>query len=303
MPLRTTVLVLFFCARLLDAAPEETADSPPSGTDSLEITLRTDGPQAEELHAGQSFPWRIIVRWYGGGPEINPEIKKEPIFENLTVITRSTTLRTGSADDRLFHEKEFLYTLRPENEGDAIIGASAVAYKQPVSGSEGQEAYLTAPPLVLTVVPAPFSWSEALGNAVRNPYVQFEVAFLLLAAGVGVTLWRWRRSKRIEPQGLPAETKDPALKALDEAERFRLEGDRARYVRMLEKAVVLALQKRQPEIEGGLSAFRGRLEEPERTILARFLDECEQIKFAPSIPSPDQLDRIREEAKRLVSPV
>jgi len=293
---------LFFCAVLLNAAPEETADSPPSGTPSLEITLRTEGPQAGEVHAGQTFLWRIIVRWYGGGPQINPEIKKEPIFENLTVLTRSTTLRTGSTDDRLFHEKEFLYTLRPNNEGDAIIGASAVAYTQPDSGSAGQEAYLTAPPLVLTVSPAPFSWSEAVGNAARNPYGQFAGAFLILAAGVGVTLWRWRRSKRTESQGLPAATTDPALEALDEADRFRLEGDRARYVRMLEKAVLLALKKRQPDIEGGLSAFRGRLEEPERAVLARFLDECEQVKFAPSIPSPDQLDRIRDEAKRLVSP-
>lgn len=284
------------------------ADSEPSGatpapaTASLEISLRTEGPIPETVHARTPFEWRIIVRWYNGGPGINPEIKKEPIFENLKILARSTTLRAGGEGGRLFHEKEFLYSLRPESEGEAVIGASAIAYRQPDSGPAGQEAYLTAPPLVLTVPPAPFSWSETLRNAARNPYVQYGGAFLIVAAaGAGVTIWRWRRSKRIEPQSQPVAAQDPAFAALDEAERFRVEGDRGRYVRMLEKAVRLALQNRRPDIEGGLSAFRGCLDEPEDTVLARFLDECEQIKFAPSVPSQDQMDRIMDEARRLVS--
>lgn len=282
------------------------ADSEPSGatpapaTASLEISLRTEGPIPETVHARTPFEWRIIVRWYNGGPGINPEIKKEPIFENLKILARSTILRAGGEGGRLFNEKEFLYSLRPESEGEAVIGASAVSYTRPAQDTAGEEAYLTAPSLVLTVLPEPFSWRVFLGNAARNPLVQAGGVVGLLTV-VCVTLWMWRRSRQVESTVQPEAVKDPALEALEAAERHRVEGDRGRYVRMLEKAVRLALQNRRPDIEGGLSAFRGCLDEPEDTVLARFLDECEQIKFAPSVPSQDQMDRIMDEARRLVS--
>lgn len=290
------------------AADLHAADAEPSGTapaletPPLEINFRTEGPVPEEVHARTPFTWRIIVRWYNGGPEINPEVKKEPIFENLKILGRSTTLRAGGEGGRLFNEKEFLYTLRPESEGEAVIGASAVSYTRPGPDGAGEEAYLTVSSQVLAVLPEPFSWRVFLGNTARNPFAQAGGIAILLA-GICVTLWFWRRSRQVESLIQPDAAKDPALEAMEEAERFRVEGDRARYVRLLEKAVLLALKIRHPEIDGGLAAFRGRLEEPEGAVLARFLDECEQIKFAPSVPSPDQLDRIRDEAWRLVSPL
>lgn len=236
------------------------------------------------------------MRWYGETGDVNPEIQAIPTFTGLQLVKPSTTLRTGAEGEKTYSEKIFRFRLRPQSEGQITIGAAAIQYKLP--GAE-KENYLSTTPTTYTVQPAPFSWSEWLAGVCKNAWFRGLGSVLLLGGAVCVTLLIKRRYKKVEPETVVEEI-NPVDEAFEEARRRRIEGDRSRFIRALKQAVQLAFAARFPDAAStDLSAYRDRLDMEARFIFDRFFETCEHIQFAPVSPSPDELDRISEDARRL----
>ncbi len=296
--IRLLSAVLIFCIAAAPSLPQDKEDSnPPQAGEDVEISVRTEGPVPEIVHAGEPFTWSIVIRWYGGLEGIDPQFEKTPEFEGVKILTPSTTLRTGSENNRRYAEKIFSYNLMAESQGEAVLGSAAIRYSP---GEDKADSYLTTSPTVVEIHPPLFSLSKFLGGLIRNPLFQGFV-ILLLIIGLSVTLILRNRSKKAMSNKTPVEEKKPCEEALENAHRFRVDGKTGDFVKMLEKAARLALSERFPEenpthVEGYLDCLEGS----QRNVLIRFLQNCEEVKYTPVHPSPDLLNRMEDDVKRLL---
>ncbi len=275
--------------------PVPTTDPLPTPSN-IDITVSTQGPDGNTLIAGRSFEWEIQTRWFGDTDSINPEIQKSPPFTGVEVQKQSTTLRTGVEGERRFVEKVFRYTLCPISEGEMTIGAATLRYS--VSGNS-QDKYLTTAPATFTVHPAPFSFLDWIAGLWQSEWFRIFVFSIIIIFVIGVTLWRWRRYTSSVPSE-PVVEENPVEEAFQEAYRMQIEGDRSRFIRKLKQAVLLSLTRSFPEISSTeLSDYRGCLTIELQMIFDRFVEQSEHIQFAPVSPSPDEMDRVKDDAKRL----
>ncbi|MBN2330029.1 MAG: hypothetical protein JXR73_23010 [Candidatus Omnitrophica bacterium] len=290
-------LVVFLVS--LVYAQDEASTAAPTPAAELDITLSTQGPPPDSVVEDQPFEWEIQVRWYGAASDLNPEIQKSPRFINLEVLKPSTTIRTGADGSRQYTEKVFRYVLRPQSEGEASIGPATIRYMSP---GEEKESFLSTAANSYTASPAPFSFQLWLKQMWRQGWFRGLVFGIVILMAVGVTLRVRSRYKKAIPEA-PVEESNPLEEAFEAARRRRIEGDRSRFIHAIKEAVLLSLSQRFPAIDSKeLASFRGELGFDRQIVLDRFLENCEQLQFAPVSPSPDELDRVMEDARFLAEP-
>ncbi len=262
------------------------------------MTLRTEGPPTENRVMNHPFDWQIAVRWYSTAHAIDPNIQKSPSFEGLRLLSSSTTLRTGRDGNRNYSEKVFSFRLIADHEGIARIGSATIVYTE--AGDE-LEAFLHSTPTSFTIAPEPFSWSKFIQKTATNSYFQLFVLLLIIVIVIGVTMIRLKRLKKAASENVEEERRPPGEEALNDARRLRMEGNTSDFMRMLEKAVRLTFDERFPNTGySDLNQFRDRIEAELHPVLDRFTVSCEEIKYSPVSPAPDTLDRIWDDAQRLI---
>ncbi len=261
----------------------------------FEITLTTEEPELP-LYADTPFHWGLIVRWYGGNSPVNPQIEKQPGFDNLKVLNSSTTLRTGMSESLPFSEKVFTYELIPLSEGLAVIGSAAIRY----ASADGVGQYLTTERKTYEVEPTPFSWSQFFRSIADNSIIRYVFLLIFIGLIIAVTLWfRRRRTKDVETE--PVETVDPVQEALHAAQRARMEGNYSYFARELEHAVRHSLHQSFPETApDSYEHYENLLDESRQKVLQRFSNQVQQVKYAPITASSETLEQLWNDAKRLI---
>ncbi|MEW6238210.1 MAG: BatD family protein [Candidatus Omnitrophota bacterium] len=278
------------------AQTQPLADTSGSEKANLEITVRTEGPFPEKVYAQSPFEWRIAIRWFGEMQKVSPSLKKPPAFDGLQVLAPSTTIRTGSEDGRRYSDMIFSYRLMANAEGEAHIGSAVVAYT--IAGEETEQTIPTAS-TAITAAPVPFRWEPFLKKIVKNSYF-WGIAIVLIFILACVTLIYRKRSRKSLVSQDAEEKTDPVEEMFEAARRRRIEGEIPNCIRTLEQAVWIRFQERFPaERREQLITYLDLVEQELQPVLKRFGERCEEMKYAPSAPSPDALDRIWDDAKRL----
>ncbi|MGC9328192.1 MAG: hypothetical protein ACP5I1_11200, partial [Candidatus Hinthialibacter sp.] len=164
---------------------------------------------------------------------------------------------------------------------------------------EDQESFLSTTTISFTASPAPFSLSLWLSQMWRQGWFRGIVFGVVILAVIGVTLLLRGRYKKTIPEA-PVEESNPLEELFEAARRRRVEGDRSRFVHTIKEAVLWSLSQRFPAIDSKeLNAFRSELGLDQQIVLDRFLENCEHLQFAPVSPSPDELDRLTDDARFL----
>jgi hypothetical protein len=288
-----TLLTIGICGTVLT---EETQTTAPDQQIDFEITIKTDGPIPPKTIIDQVFEWKIIVRWYDANDSINPQIQKLPSLNNLKLIMQATSMRAGSDQGRRYAEKIFIFTLKPISDGDAGIGAATVRY---LKNEDQSEKYLTTTPSNLNILPAPFSLQKWYSRQWSKTWFKTLIIIVLITIIFCVTLIFYRRRNKEIPQEIE-ETENPVEEALQAARRYRIEGDRSRYIKQLKNTVLYSFTERFPEIQStNLIDFRDQIDIGQQIILDRFIEDSEHLQFAPVSSSADQLDRVLQDARHL----
>jgi len=287
--------VVFVSVNLF-AQSQPSNDASSSENDNLEITVRTEGPFPEKVFAQSPFEWRIVIRWFGELQKVSPSLKKPPAFEGLEVLAPSTTIRTGNEEGRRYSEMIFSYRLMANAEGEASIGSAVVAYT--IAGEDSEQTIPTASTSI-TAAPVPFQWAPFLKKAAKNKIfggVLIGLIFLFFC----VTLIYRKRSRKSLILEETEEKADPVEETFEAARRYRIEGEISNCIRSLEQAVGIRFQVRFPaEKREHLTAYLHLLEPELQPVLKRFGERCEELKYAPSASSPEVMDRIWDDARRL----
>ncbi|RJP34402.1 MAG: hypothetical protein C4527_02415 [Candidatus Omnitrophota bacterium] len=291
---------LFLIGMTTVSAQPDTPDASESAKlQNLEITVSTEGPLPAVVRAGAPFAWKIVVRWYGDLEALVPRVQKQPTFEGAKLLASSTTLKTGSDPDRRYAETIFTYRLLAETQGELTIGAAAIGYRAEAN-READETFLTTNRVVVEVLPAPFSLTKFMAKLWDNRFLRISFVLLIILTVFGVTLFRIIRSRKMTSLPPVADEKKPSQAAFESAHRARIEGDIRGYVRLLEQAVRLSLEELFPQEQSkNPAAFRHRIQADLHPVFDRFFTFCEETKFAPIHPSPDVLDQVWNDAKRL----
>lgn len=230
--------------------------------------------------------------------EINPQIEKPPKMNGIDIRNRSTTIRNFTQNGQLRSEKIFTYQLVANAEGEAVIGSSAVNYREP---SDEEKSFLTTEPVIIQVQPRVVPFSERLLSILNHIVFKIFLFFAILSMIGFVTYCRIKRSKLNKTQEDSAESIDPVQECIDRAKRYRMEGNWSNYTRSLEQAVRHAFLDRYPGKQyDRLIHYAELLSSEQQKLLQRFTENCEQIKYAPISPSKDDLDRMQDDVIRLI---
>jgi hypothetical protein len=187
-------------------------------------------------------------------------------------------------------EEVYSFNLIPRQEGMARVGKVEVLY-----GPRGEEeGRLSSVPHDVTVRPRKRSISLLLPTVCGVVIVGLSSVWLLFK--------RRRPRVRVTAQPKPP---SPAEEALSEARRWRMEGDIGRYYACLERVVRQELAKqfsyREPLLVSAAELPPGVDSETRRFIESFFL-RCAEGKYAPGTPPREELDRIWDDASRLLRP-
>ncbi len=265
----------------------------------LEITLYTEGPVPEKPQAGKIFEWRIIIRWFGDLESIAPTIKKAPVFQGAKLLSSSTTLKTGAIEDRRDAEKIFTYRLRTKQEGEVTVSSAAISYKE--TEDESETSFLNTDRTTIEVLPAPFSFRSFLQETWENRILRVIGIIVVVLVVTGVTLlWSIRFRHKFQNELVEEDKKKPFEDSFEAARRSRVEGDFKDYIRNLEQGVLFSFKEKYPEeTSNNISSFANKIKSEQQPVLKRFVESCKETKFSPVPPSPDVLDQIWNDAKRL----
>lgn len=249
------------------------------------------------IHEGDEFSWDVVVRWNHDEVEIRPEVVNAPIVKNLELINTSTSFRSGSNADGIYSETVFHYVLRALEEGEASIGAVDVSCQKP------DETFflLKTDRVKVTVLPERYSFLQFVVAAWSLIWVKIALTALIVTVICVTCFLALRTPKGAEPAE-DEDSSDPVEEALILAKTKRVEGDHKHYFIKLEEAVRLRLIEAHPGVSStNLRDYGDAVSPDKKVVFDRFLQECEEAKYAPVSPSADVLDRAWDDVERIVN--
>ncbi len=257
-----------------------------------QIELETRFVPEKGFRVGQPLTFEVVVKWLDVGENLSTRLAESPTFENLDVISTSTRSSTRATSDGRLVEEVYSFLLVPGEQGPARAGAVEVIYER-----DGEEqGRLSSVARDISVGPP----ARALN--VAYPAIAGAIVVVIVAS-VGVA-WLLLKRRRAKQPSREAERKSPFEELLAEARRWRLEGDTGRYYGTLERAVRQALSDRYAY--GDASRFSAKelpaeIDGETRRLIESFFTRCTEGKYAPAKPTGEELDRIWEDANRLLS--
>ena len=273
-------------------APPAVSDSTPTETREVDrkIEVTTAYPTDEEITAGDLFRFDVTVRWLDVGEKISTRLADTPGLENLEIVSTSTRSSSSPADEARRMEEVYSFRLRALEQGPARIGSVEVIYSR--DGEEERR---------LSTVPVDLD----IGAPRRSPGLAIPILFgVVVFIAVWLLVWWLRRRRRAATQAAePPQAGPQEEDLLAEARRWRMEGDVGRYYACLERAVGESLAKRYAY---GTTVLRSASDLPQdvdsetRRAVESFFSKCVEAKYAPGRPTREELDRIWDDAGRLL---
>ncbi len=249
-------------------------------------SVRLEPPEAVR---GQTTVFTVSVSWEGEASDLAFSRPDPPFCRGLSVIGSAQRSVAYRDRDGLRQVREFLFTLRGEEEGAGRVEPVRLAYRRP----PGEEEYtLSTEPLEVSVV------SRRASSFLPFP----AVLGLALAAAVLIAVYiRWmvrRYQKKSNEliadyvENLESET----LKELEGARRHRLEGETEQYCRGMRAVLLNYLERRSALASppGGEGAAESSAEPAgeEEAELARILRRLDEYWFGGTGDDMLQLDEI-----------
>lgn len=262
----------------------------------IPVTVTTELPDPDTIHAGDEFVWEIVVRW-NQGMEFSPEVLKHPQVTNLEQIKTSSAFRSGGDQDGMFSETVFRYTLKALEQGDASIGTVGINGEK----EDGSIVSLTTEPVTLVILPERFSVANFITSAWSQLWVKITLISLIFIV-LCVTCVLLFRTKKQDVPNAEHNQADPVDEVMTQAKSKRIEGDYKAYFTKLEQAVRLRLNHAHPGVSStNLRDFVDAVSPDRKVVFERFLHECEEAKYTPVSPSAEVLDRVWDDVNRIVS--
>ena len=277
-----------------DAADADvgSATFPSSGEQDIEVTA--EFPSDQTFCLGEPVIFQIRVSRLDSGEALSMRLEKAPETENLKILSGSTRSIAHNSSEGLRKEEIYLFRLMPIEEGTARVGSAEVV----VYAKNGEEVKrLSTLPCEATIGPAKPSLSRFL------PLVLGILGGTGVVA-VGIRLMACRRRKHAEPLVTRPPASSPVEDLLAQARRWRMEGDPGQYYGTLERIVGEELAKRHSYPKGRLTSSKDLPPDTDsdtRRLVDSFFTRCAEGKYSPGTPSREELDRIWEDAKRLLA--
>jgi hypothetical protein len=142
-----------------------------------------------------------------------------------------------------------------------------------------------------------FKWAAPPGQDGRSPYfwIWIGVAVLVLLVGL-IVFTRYRRGRGM-PFIAPPQPHVTALRSLDDLEALLTEGNEREFTQAVSDIVRIYIQDRfglrapHRSTEEFLfeASTSGQLSDPDQELLAEFLVQCDQVKFARQVMKIDAM--------------
>ncbi|HOE10670.1 MAG TPA: hypothetical protein PLQ35_13565 [bacterium] len=268
------------------------ATLPPLDEQDIEVTA--EFPSNQTFCLGEPVTFQIRVSWLDSGQAFSMRLDRTPETENLKILSGSTRSIAHNSSEGVRKEEIYLFRLMPIEEGTARVGSAEVV----VCAKNGEELKrLSTLPCEATIGPAKPSLSRFLPLA-------FGIIAGIAFVAVGIRLIACRRRKHAEPLLTQPPASSPVEDLLAQARRWRMEGDPGRYYSTLERIVGEELAKRYSYHKGRLTSSKDLPPDTDsdtRRLVDSFFTRCAEGKYSPGTPSREELDRIWEDAKRLLA--
>ncbi len=258
-----------------------------------EVSVRLE---PEEVVLGETATLTVSAAWTGEASDLAFTRPDPPTVRGLAVTgshQRGITYREGSDLRRV---REFIFTLRGEEEGPGRVGAVTLTYQRP-DGSEHTVA--------TEVIPVPV---VSRGSARGNFPIPATVALALAAAILIAVYIRWmvRRYKKKSNELIAdyvENLESQARRDLEGTRRHRLEGETGKYCDGLRTVLLHYREQKtaasQPPAGGGQAESPGIPPEDEAE-LDRIIDRLEELRFSGSQKRLEELDRLYRRATLLL---
>ncbi len=254
--------------------------------------------EPEEVVRGGTAVLTVSAAWEGEASELVFSRPAPPSCRGLAIAGSSQRGIAYREGDALRQVREFIFTLRGEEEGTGRVGPVTLVYRRP----GGEESTLSTEPLTVSVVSQP---------AGRGPSsLPFPVVIALtLAAAVLIALyihWMVRRYQKKSNELIAdyvENLENEARRELEGLRKHRLEGEPEKYCAGL-RTVLLHYRERKTAAanppEGGEGAGSPAIPPEAEVELARMIDRLEELRFGGPRDRMEELDGIYRQAEILL---
>ncbi len=244
--------------------------------------------EPEEVVRGENATLTVSAAWTGEASNLSFSRPEPPAVRGLAVTgssQRGIAYREGSALRRV---REFVFTLRGEEEGPGRVGPVTLTYRRP----GGEEYTITTEPISVPIVSR-----ESSRGTLPIPVV----AALALAAAVLIAVYiRWmvRRYQKKSNELIAdyvGNLENESLRELEGARKHRVEGEPDKYCDGV-RSVLLRYLERKSALssppEGGEAPASPGIPPEVKTELARNLRQLEEIRFGAARDQMGDVDEI-----------
>ncbi|HPA46629.1 MAG TPA: hypothetical protein PK395_12760 [bacterium] len=297
---RLFLLTLCVFAMVHSLAAQDAADADVSSA-SPQAILRDQDIEvtAEFLSTGvfrkdKHVFFRVRATWLESGEQLSTRLEGTPELHNFRILSSSTSSIARRSPGGFRKEEIYQFRLMPIDEGPARVGSVEIVVRSK-SGEEVKR---------LSTLPCDTTIGIAKPSLMRFLPLASGIVVGIAIVVVVVRLVLCRCRKEDEPVVTPPPASSPVEDLLAQARRWRMEGDPGRYYSTLERIVGEELAKRYSYHKGRLSSSKDLPPDTDsdtRRLVDSFFTRCAEGKYSPGIPSREELDRIWEDAKRLLS--
>ncbi|UCD94625.1 MAG: hypothetical protein JSU69_00825 [Candidatus Zixiibacteriota bacterium] len=252
-----------------------------------EISL-SGGVDKTDIAFEDSLTLAVEIKWIGDITSYSFGLLPLPETENLQVVGTSSAISSSTEQDQDITTRTFKYTLRPTGSGVGVIEPIVLNYVAWPDSIPGE--LMTQQFKILIAAPVPSEGEGGLSLIVR----MILAAFIVLAAAVGLVLW-----KRRAPKAEPARTAGEKFLEAFEAVKSEAQSDRKLFFTKLYKLLTSYLSEEYKlDVTGktaklileGLNELDIPMERKEK--IAAWLENAEREKFAPGGGSPGDVLRL-----------
>ncbi len=255
------------------------------------------GLEPPEVVLGRTAVLRISVSWEGEAGDLAVSRPEPPSCRGLKVVGSSQRSVAYRDEGKPKQVREFLFTLRGEEEGRGRVGPVRLAYRRP---PEGGEYTLATEPLEVPVVSRRSSsglpFPAGLGAALA--------AGALIAVYIRWMVRRYQKKSNEIISDYVENLESRALQELEGARRHRLEGEAEEYCRRMRAVLLDYLEKKAARAGGETAGATSTVpEREEETELARILGRLDEYWFGGAGDDMLRLDEIHRRIAGLLQSI